>query len=176
MENKRTFRRTCLGLLCGGALLVGVGIGVQMTAFSGLSYGGVRLVDSTPHSIRQTIELGEIGGPVSFTSYDYRGRELDLGGMGRVEARNSVQPGTLEVELSYFGTPAVFGYWTDTREEGQDIGLYLNVESDLAYFLACKDQVLTDIRQGQLSDYVPWQVTEVVIGVNPEDLSQVHLE
>ena len=30
MRNKRTFRWTCLGLLCGGLLLTGIGVGVQL--------------------------------------------------------------------------------------------------------------------------------------------------
>ena len=38
-DNKRTFRLTMLGLLCGGLLLTGIGAGIQLVEASTLTYG-----------------------------------------------------------------------------------------------------------------------------------------
>ena len=70
MRNKRTFRWTCLGLLCGGLLLTGIGVGVQLVEASSLSYGGVQLVEGAPQSSHIVVELGDTTGPISIFSHD----------------------------------------------------------------------------------------------------------
>ena len=72
------------------------------------------------------------------------------------------------------------GYWTDdwtddSGSNGRDICLYRQSRSDLALLLACKDQLLADLKSGRVSDYTCWQLTEAVVSVHPDDAQRVHL-
>ena len=51
-----------------------------------------------------------------------------------------------------------------------------SASSDLAVLLACKDQVLEDLRSRQLGDYISYQLLEVTITVNPGDADRVSIE
>ena len=95
MRNKRTFRWTCLGLLCGGLLLTGIGVGVQLVEASSLSYGGVQLVEGAPQSSHIVVELGDTTGPISIFSHDGE-FSSQLRALGRIEVRDPVTPGTVE--------------------------------------------------------------------------------
>ena len=179
MRNKRTFRWTCLGLLCGGLLLTGIGVGVQLVEASSLSYGGVQLVEGAPQSSHIVVELGDTTGPISIFSHDGE-FSSQLRALGRIEGRDTVTPGTVELDLRYEGANMTPGYWTDdwtddSGSNGRDICLYWQSRSDLALLLACKDQLLADLKSGRVSDYTCWQLTEAVVSVHPDDAQRVHL-
>ena len=179
MRNKRTFRWTCLGLLCGGLLLTGIGVGVQLVEASSLSYGGVQLVEGAPQSSHIVVELGDTTGPISIFSHDGE-FSSQLRALGRIEVRDTVTPGTVELDLRYEGANMTPGYWTDdwtddSGSNGRDICLYWQSRSDLALLLACKDQLLADLKSGRVSDYTCWQLTEAVVSVHPDDAQRVHL-
>ena len=173
-NHRRTFRWTCLGLLCGGLLLTGIGVGVQMVEASSLTYGGVRIVEEAPQSFHAVVNLEE-GADVSILSHDPDLAEA-LRSLGQIEIRDTVTPGTLELDLRYSSTAMELQFWTDDNSGRQEISLYWASRSDLAALLALKDQLLADLQTGQLHDYTFWQLTDAVIAVHPDDAQRVQIQ
>lgn len=171
--NKRTFRRVCLGLLCGGLLLAGIGAGVQMVEVSSLTYGGERLVQDTPQELHMVVDLNPEAEQVNILSHSSK-LSAQLQELIRIEARDTVAPGTVELDFRYEGSEVNLSYWSDYGEDTQYLNFFWDNESDLSVLLACKDAVLEDLKQGQISDYMLWNLTDAVVAVHPDDLSRVH--
>lgn len=176
MRNKRTFRWTCLGLLCGGLLLAGIGAGVQLVEASALTYGGEKLVQNNTQSVHMVVDLNPEAERVNILSHGGRLSE-QFRELGRIETRDTVTPGTVELDFSYEGSEMTISYWSDydDSETFQWVNLYWDTKSELSTLLACKDQVLEDLKQGQISDYVLWNLTEAVITVHPDDAARIYL-
>lgn len=177
MRNKRSFRWTCLCLLCGGLLLAGIGAGVQLVEASALTYGGEKLVQNNAQSVHMVVDLNPESEQVRILSHSERLSE-QLRKLGRIETRDTVTPGTVELDFRYEGSEVTISYWSDfdDSETTQWVNLYWGTRSELSALLACKDAVLEDLKQGQISDYVLWNLTEAVITVHPDDAARVSLE
>ena len=179
-NSRRAFHLTMLGLLCGGLLLTGIGVGVQLVEVSALSYGGERLLEDTPRSGRLVVDLGEVPGPVSISSYD-SGLYAQLLEVGNIQVRDTVTPGTVELDLRYEGADLTPDYWVDVwaaesaSGARQQVNLCWHTHSDLALLLSWKDRVLEDLRQGRIGDYAPCRLTGAVISVHPDDAQRVQL-
>lgn len=171
--NKRTFRWICLGLLCGGLLLAGIGAGVQLAEVSSLTYGGERLVQDTPQEIHMVVDLNPEAEQVNILSHSSRLSD-QLQRLVRIEARDTIAPGTMELDFRYEGAEINLSYWSDYGEDTQYFNFFWDNRSDLSVLLACKDAVLEDLKQGQISDYTLWNLTDAVVTVHPDDLPRVH--
>ena len=174
-HNKRALRWTCLGLLCGGLLLTGIGAGIQLVEASGLTYGGEQVLAGDSQRLHTVVELDADAETVSISSHD-----PDLGEVlrerGVIEIRDSVTPGTLELDFRYDSTSMELQFWSDCQSGQQEVSLYWTNRSDLAVLLDFKDQLLADLQSGQLHDYVFYQLTDAVISVHPDDAQRVQIQ
>ena len=174
-DNKRTFRLTMLGLLCGGLLLTGIGAGIQLVEASTLTYGGEQVVPGKPQQLHAVVDLDESAETVSIFSHS-PDLGQDLRDLGVIEVRNTVTPGTLELDFRYDSTSMELQFWSDCQSAQQEVSLYWTNRSDLAVLLDFKDQLLADLQSGQLHDYVFYQLTDAVISVHPDDAQRVQIQ
>lgn len=174
-HNKRALRWTCLGLLCGGLLLTGIGAGIQLVEASGLTYGGEQVLAGDSQQLRTVVELDADAETVFISSHD-----PDLGEVlrerGVIEIRDSVTPGTLELDFRYDSSSMGLQFWYDCQDGRQEISLYWTRRSDLAVLLDLKDQLLADLRTGQIHDYVLCELTGAAIAVHPDDAQRVQIQ
>jgi hypothetical protein len=170
----RNLRLTMLGILCAGLLLGGIGAGVTFAEYSSFTYAGEQLMaEAESRSQSFTLNLRPAG-PTVLDGYLY-GSALSLQEMARLEVREDVAPGTLCWDMRYETAGPTAAVSSSLHDGTQYLYLTWNHFSDLQLLLACKDQALSDIRSHRLGRYVPVQLTEVVIGVNPVDADRVSL-
>lgn len=174
----RNLRLTLLGILCAGLLLGGIGVGVGMAEFSAFTYGGTQLVQGAETRTQTfTLHLERDSGPVRISDRFYYDRSLRTTDVARLETSDTVQQGTLLWELTYETVGPEPTVWQNFDEDADTewVNLGSRSYSDLQVVLACKDQVLSDIRAGRLGEYVPARITESVITVNPADAARISL-
>ncbi|SFP20776.1 hypothetical protein SAMN05216343_104106 [Oscillibacter sp. PC13] len=176
----RNLRLIMLGLLCSGLLLGGIGAGVAFSEFSSFSYAGEQLIDGAQRRTQCfTVQLESTVGSVSIQDYSGVGT-VRLKDVVRLEASNDVTPGTLQWEITYQSAGPEAGVWADYSSEKDQEWLHFSWQghscSDLALLIACKDQVLSDIKAHRLGDYIPALLEEAVIYVNPADISRISLD
>lgn len=174
----KRFRLIMLGLLCGGLLLLGIGTGVCFAEYSGFTYAGVRLPENAwteEQSI--TVPLEDPQKPIRISSYV---SPLHSGLQDAVIlTSDQVEPNTVRFDVTYETVGSTPVFWLDTYEEADVpdwILMSWSASSDLAVLLACKDQVLEDLRSRQLGDYISYHLLEVTITVNPGDADRVSIE
>lgn len=172
--NKRATHLAFLGALCGGLLLMGVGVGVQLAEVSALSYGGEVLVEHTPRVQQMVVSLSPHAEYIHLKSADGR-LASQIRESYRIQVQESVDPGTAVVEFRYEGTPVEFTYDSDTSQVPllQSVSFSWFHENEISTLMTCKDVLLEDLKQGQLRDYKPWELTEVIIRVNPKDADRI---
>lgn len=174
--NKR-FRLTMLALLCGGLLLVGIGAGVAFAEYAGFSYAGQRLPETARTEEQSfTVPLERRDSQVLISSYS---RSLLYGLKdAHIASSEAVEPNTVRFDVTYETVGPEIRCWLDTYQE-PDTPDWLHLDwsnsSDMAVLLACKDQLLADLRNHRLGDYVPARLNEVRITVNPADADRIHL-
>ena len=173
MRNKRTFRLTMLGILCGGLLLVGIGAGVAFAEYSAFTYAGQRLPEQA--QLRSQ----------SFTAQvDPEAEQIVIGGYGsglgqlwetaRIETSEDLEPGTVQIDVQYRSVDLKLCASWDKKPLGNSVRLYwYGSGSDLKMLLSCKDQFLADIRDHQIGDYVMVLPEEAVITVHPADAEKI---
>lgn len=175
-RNKKTFRLTMLGLLCGGLLMVGVGAGVTFAEVSAFSYTGQQKLPDQAQAQSKSFEVSLEEGWERLYISSYGDLLLQLSETARIETSEDVEPGSVRIDLDYQTVgPQVSYSW---EEEGTNayIHLYWTGGGGMPLLLACKDQLLTDIQNRKISDYIAVQMTEAVITVNPADAERVVLE
>ncbi len=203
-KKKNVFRWVCVGLLCGGLLLIGAGAGVMMAELSAFSYGGKGALEAAEVRQRQlTLTLDEFPGSdaqgnqgfaapsetppddqaeaalrepftITVTSNNAELRS-QLMEAARIEASEAVPAGTLELSLTYDSAGPDLNYWTDWSSRELTVSLYWYNDQELATLLRFKDQLLADLRNRQVRDYEAIRLTGAVITVNPADLWRVHV-
>lgn len=172
-KRKKRFRLTMLGLLCGGLLLVGIGVGVAFAEYSAFTYAGQRV----PEQAREQSQsfTAEVDPEAPWIAIYGRGAGLEqLGKAARIEVSEDLAPGTVRIDLQYRSVGSqIHASWNDAPL-GNSIRLYYwNSGGDVDMLMAYKDQILEDIRNHQLGDYVAVQLTEAVITVNPADAEKI---
>lgn len=175
-RTQRTFRLTMLGVLCAGLLLIGIGAGVAFAEFSDFTYGGQRTLNQAAEQFQTlTVPL-----PAEGTTYIRCAAgpyAVPLGEAGQIETKESVETGTAEVSLRSRGVDVNASYWFEDAEGSQEINIYWRDHGrEVALFMAYKDQLLEDLINRRLSDYIPVELTEMVVYVNPADADRVVLK
>lgn len=175
----RKTRFIMLGILCAGLLLCGIGTGVTLAELSSFSYSGRQLIQPMQNRTQTlTVSLDSSDSTVQFQNYlDAYDSDIRLEDVCRLESNDTVAPGTFQLEASYDTAGPEITVWNDYWPEENLELLHLGWTSgdDLALLLCCKDQVLADIRNHQLGTYLPVQVNEIVITVNPTDAGRIIL-
>lgn len=175
LRDKKTFRLTMLGLLCGGLLTVGIGVGVTFAEVSSFSYAGEKLLGRA-QAQSKSFEVSLEEGRERLYISSYGDLLLQLSETARIETSEDVEPSSVRIDLDYQTVgPQVFYSW---EEEGANafIHLYWTGRGGMPLLLACKDQLLADIQDRKISNYIPVRMTEAVITVNPADAERVVLE
>lgn len=174
----KRFRLIMLGLLCGGLLLLGIGAGVSFAEYSGFTYVGQRLPEGAwteEQSI--TVALEDPQKPVRISSYV---SQLHSGLRdAAILTSDQVEPNTVRFDVTYETIGATPVFWLDPYEEADMpdwIHMAWSNSSDLSVLLACKDQVLEDLRNRQLGEYISFRLLDVTITVNPADAGRVSVE
>lgn len=172
-NHKKTFRLTMLGVLCAGLLLMGIGVGVAFAEYSSFTYAGQRMPE---HAQAQS---------ESFTAMlDPEADKIVIGGYGtgvcqlaetaRIEVSEELEPGTVRLDFQYRSIGSRIRVNWDESPLGNTIHVYrYNRGSDMDLLMAYKDQILEDIRDHRLGDYVALQLTEAVITVNSADAEKI---
>lgn len=175
----RKIRLIMLGILCAGLLVCGIGTGITLAEVSSFSYSGRQLLQPAQERTQTlTVSLEAPDSTVQFQNYlDAYDPDVLLEDVCRLETSDAVTPGTLRLEASYDTAGPEITVWNDYWPEENMELIHLGWDSgdDLAMLLSCKDQVLSDIRNRQLGTYLPVQVKEIVITVNPADAGRVPL-
>lgn len=173
-KNNRTMNRTFLDFLCGGLLLIGIGVGIQLAEVSALSYGGEILVENTSRVESMVVSLSPHAEKIRLNSSDGRFSK-QIREQYQVEVQESVDPGTAVVEFQYEGTPVGISYVSDTHQVPllQSIDFFWFHENEVSTLMTYKDRILKDLKQGQLCDYRLWNLCKVVIRVNPADADRI---
>lgn len=173
-KNKPTMHKVFLGLLCGGLLLTGAGVGIQLAEVSALSYGGEVLVENTPRAERMVVSLSPHAEQINLKGDDGKFSN-QIRELYQIQVVDTVDPGTAVVEFRYEGTPVEFTYHTDTQQVPLLQSIYFSWfhENEVSMLMTCKDAILENLKQGQLCDYKLWDLREVVISVNPVDAERV---
>lgn len=175
----RKTRLILLGILCSGLLLCGIGAGVTLAEVSSFSYSGRQLIQPMENRTQTlTVSLESADGIIWVQNYlDVYDSDVRLEDVCRLESSDTVAPGTLELEASYDTAGPEISIWNDycPEENLELLHLGWNSGDELAMLLSCKDQILSDIRNHQLGTYLPVQVNEIVITVNPADAGRILL-
>ena len=175
----KTFRLTMLCLLCGGLLLIGVGVGIGLIEYAGFSYAGQRLPEQAQNRTQTlTVELNTEDFEVCISSWGGALYE-QLRETARIQTSPEVEPNTARFDLGYDTvgpTIAVTGFMGVAEYPQQDIVLGWSSRSDLAVLMACKDQILDDLKNRRVGDYITARLTAAVITVNPADAARVRIQ
>lgn len=176
MKNKKTFRLTMLGLLCGGLLIMGIGAGVAFAEFSEFTYGGQRTLNQAAEQT-QTLTVPLLAEGTTYIQFAGGYYAVPLWEAGQIETRESVEAGTAEISLRSKGVDVKTSYWYEDAEDSRDICIYGGgYGREVGLFMAYKEQILEDLLNRRLSDYIPVELTEVVVYVNPADADHVVLK
>lgn len=174
----KRFRLTMLGLLCGGLLLLGIGAGVSFAEYSGFTYVGQRLPEGAQTEEQSiTVPLESADKPIRISSYVSQLHSVLQ--EATILTSDQVEPNTVRFDVTYETLGATPVFWQDSYEEADMpdwILMSWSASSDLSVLLACKDQVLEDLRNRQLGEYLSCQLLEVTITVNPADEGRVSVE
>lgn len=168
----RRSQKWLLGIFAAGVLLGGVGTGVAMVEYSGLSYGGRQILgveNLVTENLDFSLEQGEKKLRLASTYWleecNAVVQEDDSVPEGIVRYEVSYNPETVNVSLRYEEY--------QENEECQGI-LYFSGSSRIsrndgfAFMMEQKDEILSDLKQKRISSYSIAQVTDVVIKVNSE--------
>ena len=175
----RKIRLVLLGVLCAGLLVCGIGTGVTLTEVSAFSYGGQQLLESAQlrtQSLTVTLDLPESTVYLEDLLYSW-GSDVRLMDVSRLEISDDVPAGTLRLDATYDSAGPELAVWNESWAEGNQEWVHLSWQAadDLALLFSCKDQLLSDLRAHRLNSYVPAELREMVVTVNPADADRIVL-
>lgn len=166
----RKLRFSMLGVLVAGLVLIGIGLGVTFTEWSGLSYAGEYVPGSAERKEQTvTFALGETSLPV-FVEY-YGGGNDHFGGI-TYAASETITPGTLQIYVAY-RTMGPRMEIESIAHQQQDFRLYWSNWNDLSVLMTMKDAVLQDLKAGKLGSYLPCIPEEITVSYHPDDAKRM---
>lgn len=165
------FQKIMLGAFCGGVLLCGLGAGIAFTEFSALSYGGEKLLGGA-EMVTEEIDAQFTPGENKY--YVYSGYSEDVV-YSELLTDESVPENTVRFEVVYNAArvePEAF-----VNPECDEIVLhwYWDRMDDVEYMMQAKDEILADLKNGEISSYNVEIVKEVRVLVNPANVDDVQL-
>lgn len=169
MRNK--IRLCCVGLLCAGLLLGGIGLGVGFAEFSSFSYAGER-VPETAQAKSQILsaplpESGDVD--LAYNNYTYPTPPT-----ATLTLDETIPQGTVRFAVNYRTVgPEPVLFENDFGDMGGQVYLNIRHGRELPLVLACKDQLLADLRLKTIGTYLPMEVTETTVSVNPADAHRI---
>lgn len=169
----RKVQKILLVLFVLGVLLTGVGTGVALIEYSSLAYGGTKTIGEE-HLITKTL---------SYEISDKTEEVILLGGYKRyiVDVTEVIEDAMIpENEIRYVVTynekrikPYIWTSEADSNDRVKDPQLKIGLEfeylgNEFEEFMMVKDEVLSDLKNGRISEYEIQSVSKVLIQVNPD--------
>ena len=104
-------------------------------------------------------------------------RKFLLMDVSRLEVSSDIPAGTLRLDATYDSAGPELAVWTDSWAEGNQEWVHVSWQAadDLALLFSCKDQLLSDLRDRRVTSYVPAELREMVVTVNPADADRIAL-
>lgn len=158
-------------IFCIGVLLCGIGTGVALTEFSGLTYGGTQILGETDMKTAELdVEFEPEEGVWDITEMWYRGC-YD----GDIQTDRSIPPNTVRFCVTYNANRVEPFTTLDIDRAAIGLGWYGNGVDELALMMEAKDKVLQNLREGRLVSFDVVEVERVEVFVNPQNAKDVRI-
>lgn len=164
-------------IFCIGVLFCGIGVGVAVTEFGALSYGGRQILGETD---MRTEDFDVAFVPKENQKTMIAGaRAAYAAGIGEVCTDASVPPDTVRFHVTYNGKlVAPFANYVKSSDEETfdriDFTWYWRgTDDETALMMEAKDIVLRNLRKGKIVSLDTVDVEEVTVLVNPRNAEDV---
>lgn len=169
--NKHRLRMSLLGVLCGGMMLLGVGIGIGTLEFSGFSYGGTVIPGQREGVIQEIFQLSPEGEDKLYLQ-NYREKPENT----KIIPDANIERGTVQIEGKYRSMPDT-EYWINVNQS-EDGNLYCSFYGSswgMASLMVVKDQLFQDLRNRCIHSYLSGEMEEINVYVHPADQDRIVL-
>lgn len=168
-------RIVMLGVLCAGLLLIGIGAGVVGLEFSEFTYSGNVIPEEEPVRKVETFRVDSKDAQIWIQS-DLWYPNLTLDAVTEIKVSEDMTPGTVQVAVSSRQMPGMEIWMSAVTTQGNTcINLMQHTVGEMAKLFSYKDQLLEDLKNRELHEYVSLYVDAVEITVNPADKERIHL-
>lgn len=181
----RKIQKILLGVFLGGVLLGGIGTGIAFGEYSSITYVGERKIGKE----KLSEESFEFAFHPEEGAIKVRPIYMDNRKISPIVEDETVPEGTIRYELTYNAkavTPSVEFVPSDTgskrRQDGEGRSEYVQGELSLSLWgqtdefglwMGCKDEILNDLKRGQIASYEIEYIKDAVIRVNPGTRSYI---
>ena len=175
----RKLRITALILVCLGLLIGGIGIGICFVEASSFTYRDTARLNMTQTDTATTfipVEEGER--LVNYQCSRYSTWEMLLSEDAQVpeiKTDSQQEKGTIRADVTYRSVPGftldLLVTYSYSKEEDIILQFYHNVGTEA--LLSAKDQILSDIKNRRIGEYVWAEITGVTFTVNPADRDKI---
>lgn len=177
----RKLRITALILVCLGLLIGGIGIGMCFVEASSFTYRDTARLNMTQEDTATTfIRMEEGERLVDYQCSQYSAWEMLLSPEAQVpeiKTDSQQEKGTIRADVTYRSVPGfTLDLWVTysyNKEEDITLQFYHNVGTEA--ILSAKDQILSDIKNRRIGEYLWAEITGVTFTVNPADLNRIEL-
>lgn len=169
----RKVQKILLGLFVLGVLLTGVGTGVAFIEYSSFAYGGTKLVGEE-HLITKTLsyEISDNIDEVLLVS----GYKRYIVNATEVIEDTSIPENEIHYEITYNEKrvqPYIRTSESDSNDDSEKSQLKIGLEfkylgNEFEEFMIIKDEVLSEVKNGIISNYEIQSLSKVLIRVNPK--------
>ncbi len=172
MMNKHSLRMTLLGILCGGMLLLGIGIGVGTIEFSKFSFGGEVMLGNEEGVSEEYFHLSPEG-----EEKLYLQTQIQEERKAEIIPDESMEPGEVQVEVRYRSISDVeYCFGTNVDDNENLYTFFYPTSGGVATLMAVKDQLLKDLEDRCLHEYRTGEIEEIRVYVHPEVQDRVVLD
>lgn len=166
------YRKLLAAILIGGVLLGGVGTGIALAEYASLEYTGqqnLTMGELVTKDFTLDIPAGcTVEDPFCLDIYHY-GNDNRF----TIVEDASLALGTLTLQVTYSQDSVTPIISVDEMENVLSLFWEYHGPGDLAQLLALKDQVLADLKDRKISDYMHSYVEQITLTVNPVDRERI---
>ena len=153
-------------VFCAGMLLCGLGGGIALTEFGGLSYGGKQFIGET--------DMRTENFDVKFESGEGRQEIPSYWGLTNLQIDESIPKNTVRFCVTYNAkTVTPFADWNKDNEQIYLSYYWHGTHDDIAYIMEAKDVVLQNLKEGRIVSFDELAIEEVTIVVNSETVENI---
>ncbi|MDD3251428.1 MAG: hypothetical protein PHV18_02590 [Lachnospiraceae bacterium] len=171
----RKIQKILTGVFLGGVLLGGIGTGVAVVEYSSISYAGEKIIgnekmvtENFDYTLDPEVKRTRVGGGW----FD----GLENTRPNQIEMDQSVPEGVVRYRVTY-NSDRIKPYLSFFEDSDGENMLWLDYgyQDGFALWMENKDEVLRDLKQGQIASYRTSTVSAVKILVNPATKDSVVL-
>lgn len=166
----KKMHKILLAVFCAGVLLTGIGVGVLITEFSALAYGGKELLGNTDmrtENFDVKFEPGEESACIAGW-YDWKQEE--------VLTDAAIPENTVRFRVTYNGERILpHAVWEEEYNQVVLLRRWVSEEDDMELMMKAKDLFLENLKAGRIVSFDTLGMEEVTVTVNPVNKDDVHL-